>query len=157
MKVNANSTIRLSSLFPHKDASVVSYYHIDKNSKGEVTLRMYDKNKTIIDELPTRKRIACTKNLIAMTRQETQRCWGAAVKSLMRKYKGKKELQLKDEHRDELDQKYRQLVCKLPTDVLESILLCHNKGKFHRAKITLQTISDEIVRRMLLNDSSRTK
>ncbi len=156
MKVCNSGSIRLGALFPHKDVSSVSYYHVDKNGKGEVILRMYDENKTLITELPTRKRIACTKNLVTMTRQETQRCWSAAVKSLQRKYK-KKETQLKEEHKEELDNKYREIVCKLPTDVLESILLCHEKGKFHRAKITLRAISDEIAGRALLNDSSRTK
>lgn len=154
MKINADGSVKLSTLFPHKDVSVVNYYSIELNNKGEIVLRMFDERQKRIKNLPTKQNISCTENLVAMTRQETHRCWEMAKKSLGRKYKHIDPSEVQKTHKEELNQKYRDMVCKLPTDVLESILLCHRKEKFCRAEITISSIINELATRTLLNDSS---
>lgn len=157
IKVGANGKITLDQLFPHKDTSLVEYYAVEAKEAGKIVLRLYDEEGTMLGDLPPKKKLSCTKNLVAMTKSATNDCWSKAIKSMSRKYPGKSLLDLKLEHKDELDNAYRHMVCKLPTEVLEAIILCHNKGKFNRAKITLQAIANEIGNRTLLNDSSGKK
>lgn len=104
-----------------------------------------------------KKRIRCTKNLIAFTRDATQTCYNNAKKIIVKRHDIKDEIDLVELFKDEIDQAYRHQICKLPTDTLEAIILCHQKGRFHRAKITLQSITDELTRRALLDDSSAIK
>lgn len=159
MKVGKSGIVSLRSLFPHKDTSGVAYYQLNPTKNG-LELTLYDEYHFKIEELPPVKKLRCTKNLVAMTRQATQRCYDNAIKSVARAEKVKEEEvrnQAKTTYRDKVDHLYRQYVCKLETEVLEAIILCHNKGRFARAKITLKAISDELGNRVILNDSSRKK
>jgi hypothetical protein len=159
MKVSKSGIVSLRSLFPHKDTSGVAFYQLSPSKNG-LELTLYDAFHCKIKELPPVKKLRCTKNLVAMTRQATQRCYDNAIKRVARAEKVK-ESEVRDQaktvYRDKVDHAYRQYVCKLETEVLEAILLCHNKHKFRRAQITLKAISDELGNRVILNDSSRKK
>ncbi len=159
MKVGKDGKISLNALFPHKDTSDVFAYKLDPTKDG-LMLTLLDELGQPIKDLPPVKKLRCTKNLIEMTRHATQRCFNNALK-VVAKNKGIKEDEVrfnaKTTYKDEVDHVYRQQICKLETEVLEAILLCHNKGKFARAQITLRCISDELANRAILNDSSRKK
>ena len=59
-----------------------------------------------------------------------------------------------DLHRksEELDEVYRDLVCKFATSVLSNILLIHESGGVQRAKKTLDSIHVELLERELNNE-----
>lgn len=162
--VNKDGSISLKSLFPHKDISSVKYHQLKPLGEGFV-LKLYDEDYMLIDELPTKKKINCTRSLVAMVKQATNACYIHAKHDVLAKYgfnsldevKTTSEFDLIKEVRDEIDNQYRLNICRLQTDVLDCILLCHKKGKLGRQAITLRAITDELTRRALLNDSSRTR
>ena len=70
---------------------------------------------------------------------------------------GRKELDVDIPRVAELvDQEYLSNVIKLPTKILENILIAHDGGFFLRTTRTLEAIKDEIARRSLMNDTSET-
>lgn len=152
-------TFNLRSLLPHKDFSDVDDISIEQTSSG---IHVTFKNKLgfEIKELPAAKKLRCTKNLVKATRTATSRCYDNAIKAVA-KANSVQETDVfaksKTLYKNEVDETYRNLICKLETEILESILICHNKGKLRRAEITLRTINDELARRTILDDSSRSR
>lgn len=53
---------------------------------------------------------------------------------------------------DKIDSTYRDLLCKLPTNVLSAILEEHEKKIIRRATTTLDAIHTELLERELLNE-----
>lgn len=148
-EISADGTLSLKALMPHKDTSSVCYYHCSLNDDGTFSLALYDADLVAINvaELPGAKKLRCTKNLIKMVSATTNRCWQIAKNG---------EHALADEDiRAAIDQKYRDLLSQLDTDIIEAILLCHFKGKLRRASITIEALNSELARRALLDDSSK--
>ena len=50
---------------------------------------------------------------------------------------------------DALDEVYRELVCKLPSHVLQNIITANEEGKQRRGKKTIDTIATELLEREL--------
>lgn len=160
-QLRADKNISLSDLLPHKDLTSVEYFDATKTLNG-LDIKLYDGTLTLIEDLPTKKKIKCTRSLVAMVRQATNVCFKNAEQAVNTRLKIKEwkrltpeTLALQKQAREEIDNQYRLNICRLETDVLNSILLCHKMGKMKRQKITLQAINDEITRRELLGDSSR--
>lgn len=116
-----------------------------------------------IKELQPKKRFACTKNLVEAVKSYTSGAYNsakAAIDSKLARQKKTPPSQWGDQaeykrYKDEVDQMYRTNLCRLDTDIIEAILLCHNKQKIRRAGVTLAAIKDELARRAILGDSSR--
>jgi hypothetical protein len=62
-----------------------------------------------------------------------------------------------DEIKEVVDNLYLEKLCALPTKDIEDIIWIHNCGKLKRALRTIETLTSELMRRMLMNDSSESK
>lgn len=57
--------------------------------------------------------------------------------------------------KEEIDIRYRELLCTLKTKDIEDIILADDLGLASRAEITIQTLTDELVRRSLMSDKPK--
>lgn len=53
-----------------------------------------------------------------------------------------------------IDETYLERIIKLPTKVLEEILFSHDQLKIRRAERTIEIITSELTRRMIMGDTS---
>ena len=53
---------------------------------------------------------------------------------------------------EKLDEIYRELLCELPSKILEDIVTAANTGQQRRAKKTIDTITTELIERELRKD-----
>jgi Glu-tRNA(Gln) amidotransferase subunit E-like FAD-binding protein len=58
-------------------------------------------------------------------------------------------------HKEIIDNMYIEGIIKLPTDIIEDIIFCHNKNKFKRTQRTIEMLVNELTRRALLDDISQ--
>jgi hypothetical protein len=154
LKIDSKGNINLKSILPHKDISPICFYSITPVSSESSELVFYDSlfQEITIANLPTKKKISCTKNLVLMTKYMTSNCWKSAGNHVDSNYS---EISDPTERAILRNSKYLENLCQLDSDVIESIILCHRKKKATRASITITTLNNELARRYLLNDSSQ--
>jgi hypothetical protein len=122
----------------------------------------------------------CGPKLIDRQKNLTSRCFELAVADIMKKYNIVKSLKenfiyyirragvgfsLSEGEADfpnivdlkqDVDQRYRELICSLKSKDIEDIIWAHESGKFPRAEITLEALKTELVSRTILNTAPKT-
>lgn len=73
---------------------------------------------------------------------------------MAKNYGQQRDTEITPEHAKLIDEKYLELILKLPSKDLNHIINCHKSAQIRRADRTIETIMSELASRELLNDSS---
>jgi hypothetical protein len=152
IKISSNGSIRIKSLLPHKDISSIRYYSMTVIDSETVQLVFYDNlfQEIALDNLPPKKKISCTKNIVLMVKSITRKCWKSAMDYVNTNHS---EISDPSQKADLKNSKYLENLSKLDSDIIELIILCHKKKKINRAAMTITALNNELARRYLINDS----
>ncbi len=105
------------------------------------------------------KEVKSTKNVLSAIRSITDKCWDRANQQAQKVYPivDKYEFKFYEDQgkRESLAKEiYVKELCKLNSEILETIIDLHNAKVSIRAKPTIEGIQNELANRALINDSS---